>query len=393
MVEISRFFNATEQDDRVYEADDLGKFFMNFLGNGFFLGLAVEPDGGNMSVALEEGSAFIEGYEYANTDDLILTHDSADAQYDRIDRIVLRLDRQQETRFIRARIKKGTAESGAEPPDLTRDDYIWELSLAQVKVEGGKSFIESSQITDERGDRDLCGRVEKPAKINDQVDDVDIKSPDTRAYQYHHETSTFRISGDVNESLMQAWLDDIGVSPSDYGRDLDQLRMHVETVGSRNDTGKQVVTIYDWSQQQNYKIYGRFHRASNSALSANTDWGSWHEEPLEQERTTTSGGSYCIRYTNGQQVCYSSGVSLTGVSNSTGALYRTLAQEWVVPAPFISDDENNVHVTYTTSGNDRWAATTGGIGDGETIPFRVFSTLSSPTKNTNVHIKAEGRWR
>ncbi|QQK75102.1 hypothetical protein HUG15_05770 [Salicibibacter cibarius] len=389
MVEVYRFFNSTEGDERLYEADDFGQFFQNFLSNGFFMGLGVSPEGGNMDVIVSEGSAFIEGYDYANTDDLTLTHDSADAQYDRIDRIVIRLDRRQEERTIHAAILKGTAEGDVEAPELTRDDYIWELSIAQVLIEAGKSFIEDSQITDERGDRDVCGRVERPAKINDQVHSVDIKRPTTRAYQYHHEASAFYIHGDNQSEIFQEWLDSIGIDHY-YGRDLSDLRMYVETYASQTDTGIQTVTIFDWAHQQNYQIYGKFNRASNR-LGADLTWGSWHEEVLEAERVESSAGSYCIRYTNGQQVCYHSGRSITGVSNSVGALYRTQAQNWVVPSPFL--EGSGVYVSITTTGNNRWAAVTGGTSDGETIPYRVFSAESDPSVNTDIRIKAEGRWR
>src|SRR5690625_885545 len=113
-----------------------------------------------MVVGVSSGSAMIEGHQYTNTDTKDLTVDGADSASDRIDRVVLRLDSNTDKRYIKAFIKKGETSSNPVPPELERTDYIYELSLAQVRIEAGKSFIDSSQITDERGDNDLMGRVQ-----------------------------------------------------------------------------------------------------------------------------------------------------------------------------------------------------------------------------------------
>ncbi len=109
---------------------------------------------------VNEGFAWIEGYMYKiEGGPFYLTHDLPDTQYDRIDRIVLRLDKSLEARAINAKVLKGTPAANPVPPALTRNDNVYEISLAQVRIMKGKSYIEGFQITDERLDASVCGLV------------------------------------------------------------------------------------------------------------------------------------------------------------------------------------------------------------------------------------------
>src|SRR5699024_911470 len=145
MAELYRFFNSIEGDERNYQAEDFAQFFKNYLGNGFFRGLGVTAND-TMEISVAPGAAMIEGHEYTNTSTKSLTLDLADSTNDRIDRIVLRLDRNTDKRYIKTLVKKGMVATDPKPPSLERNDYIWELSLAQVRIEAGKSYIDGSQI-------------------------------------------------------------------------------------------------------------------------------------------------------------------------------------------------------------------------------------------------------
>ncbi|GAK03128.1 hypothetical protein JCM19037_1422 [Geomicrobium sp. JCM 19037] len=46
------------------------------------------------------------------------------------------------------------------------DEWIYELSIARINVIGGQSFIEQSQIMDERYDEDVCGLVRSLLDLN-----------------------------------------------------------------------------------------------------------------------------------------------------------------------------------------------------------------------------------
>lgn len=163
MAEASRFFDSTPEDERYYSADEFAEYFRRLLTNGIFNGginLKVDCDGNNIQTYVQEGFAWLEGYMYKVQDEpFYLTHDLPDIQNDRIDRIVLRLDKSLEVRSINAKILKGMPAASPVVPALTRNDNVYELGMAQVRIIAGKSYIEGYQITDERLNTSACGLV------------------------------------------------------------------------------------------------------------------------------------------------------------------------------------------------------------------------------------------
>jgi hypothetical protein len=163
MPEKSGFFDSTAEDPREYTADEFAEYFRRLLTDGIFNGgtnLKVGATGTDMRTHILPGYAWIQGYMYKVYDEpLYLQHDLPDAQLDRIDRIVLRLDTSLEARSIRAMILKGTPAANPVAPSIVRENNIFDLSLAQVRIIAGKSYVEAFQITDERLDTNVCGLV------------------------------------------------------------------------------------------------------------------------------------------------------------------------------------------------------------------------------------------
>ncbi|WP_419877984.1 hypothetical protein [Brevibacillus centrosporus] len=161
MAEYYRFFDSTDEDQREYRASEFAEYFNLFLTSGVFHTddrLRVFGTGTNMQVFVEEGYAFLLGYMYkiANGAKYLSIAD-ADPTNDRIDRVVVRLDFNE--RVITAEVKQGAPAAAPVPPSLTRTQTVHEISLAQVRVIAGKSFIEQSQVTDERLNQSVCGLV------------------------------------------------------------------------------------------------------------------------------------------------------------------------------------------------------------------------------------------
>jgi len=159
-MEQSYFFNDVN-GDREYGMEDFALYFRKFLSSGVYH-QDNQPElrvttGAGLTTILETGSAFIEGYMYQNTEDITQTHNAADMTNPRIDRVVLRLDRNVNAREIKAVIKNGIPATNPVPPTLQRDDFIYEVSLAQVLINAGSTTINS--ITDERYDSSVCGFV------------------------------------------------------------------------------------------------------------------------------------------------------------------------------------------------------------------------------------------
>lgn len=170
-MEKSSFFNAQltgETYDRVYSSEDFARYFASFIGNGVFpnpsTNLQVKASN-NMTVILKTGKAWINGYSYENTSDLILNVDVADGVLGRIDRVVLRLDFT--NREIKCYVKKGVFSSSPVAPDLTRNSDVYELGIAELKIKNGVTTITQADITDLRQNSSYCGIVHG---VVDQVD-------------------------------------------------------------------------------------------------------------------------------------------------------------------------------------------------------------------------------
>ncbi len=162
MAEKYGFFDSTPEDKREYNMKEFAEYFARVLTNGIFNGgtnLQVTCTGSDINSVLNPGYAWINGYMYRNDSDLPLAHDLPDSVSDRIDRIVLRLDLSLTGRYLRAFVLKGTPADEPVAPELTRNETVWEISLAQVRIIHGKSFIEAAQIADERLNQDVCGLV------------------------------------------------------------------------------------------------------------------------------------------------------------------------------------------------------------------------------------------
>ena len=159
MPEFSLPFDSIASDEREYPAEQFVQYLKPLINTGILTDpdtLKVEASEG-MTVQVQTGYAWIEGYVYSLYDvPLPVTLAGADNTLDRIDRIVLRLDLSLSARSIEVKVLQGEPANNPVPPALTRDANTYELSLAQVRVVGGRSFIEAADITDERGDTELC---------------------------------------------------------------------------------------------------------------------------------------------------------------------------------------------------------------------------------------------
>jgi len=155
----SGFFNSSG-GDRVYSAADFASYFGSLVSNGIFTlsadNLRVEA-AASMNVLVRPGGAFINGYNYQNTEDLQLTISTADGINSRIDRVVIRWS--QTDREIVAAVKAGVASASPVPPALTRTSNVYELGIADIAVGRAVTSIVAGDITDTRLVSALCGSV------------------------------------------------------------------------------------------------------------------------------------------------------------------------------------------------------------------------------------------
>lgn len=202
-MERSSFFNAElkgEEYDRVYLAEDYARYFASFIGNGIFpipsTNLQVIADGTTMNLTLKQGKAWINGYFYENTEDLTLSIDVADGVLNRIDRVVVRLDFI--NREIKTYVKKGTFASSPVAPTLQRNADMYELALADIRIDKGVTKLVQADITDLRNNNNFCGLV---AGVVQQIDTTNLFAQFQSTFDIWFENIKDQLSEDAAGNL------------------------------------------------------------------------------------------------------------------------------------------------------------------------------------------------
>lgn len=228
MAEKSAFFNAqldasTSTYDRTYAAEDFAEYFSRFISNGVFpnpsTGLqVVAANNPNMTVVLNIGYAYINGYTYENTEKLTFSIDVADGVLSRRDAIFIRYDLA--NRCIKAYKAKGTASPTPVAPTPLRTGDYWDLCVAIIHVDNGVTKIEQSLIEDTRLDTNLCGIVHG---LVTQVDTTTLYN------QIQTDLNNFQT---ISEARFNAWFADInsklGTAPAT------NLQNQINTLDSKN---------------------------------------------------------------------------------------------------------------------------------------------------------------
>lgn len=166
-MEKSSFFTSLN-GDRKYKASEFAEYFSTFIGNGVFPNPSTNLDvvsNGDMTITIRPGFAFINGYMYHNTDNLVLTISHSDSVLRRVDRVVLRCDFIK--REIKANIKEGLFSDVPVAKELQRDVDAYEICVAEIKVNSGVIQIQQSEITSTKLDSNLCGIVTQTVKTID----------------------------------------------------------------------------------------------------------------------------------------------------------------------------------------------------------------------------------
>lgn len=147
-------------DDRVYTAEDVRKPYDTVFSDGIMpdadgtagSNLNVTTPGG-MKVSVAPGHAKLGGAWFENTAAYVITLDNGSAS-ERYDCIIIRNDDNVDVRAPSIYVK--SLSSVPTIGDLTRDENIYEICVAYVKVAALASGISASDIVDTRTDGSLC---------------------------------------------------------------------------------------------------------------------------------------------------------------------------------------------------------------------------------------------
>ena len=147
---------------RSYSSDVIATILAKYFCNGVFASpttclQVVQAD--DMTVTVKAGAANINGRQFYEETDRVLTVQAASATLDRIDTVVLRLNLAQTALTIDLYIVQGTAAATPTAPELTRNATVWELGLANLFISKGCTTVTQERITDTRLDTERCGIV------------------------------------------------------------------------------------------------------------------------------------------------------------------------------------------------------------------------------------------
>lgn len=151
------FFYPSQNHDRVYNTSSMEHWLKKFFTSGVFTGELQVTANNDMTITLSGGYSNVDGkVKFFQTEQEMLL-ETAHATYDRIDSIVI--ERNDSERDIFAKVVTGGYSSNPVALVPIRENGIYQLVVAQIRVSHGAVRITQADITDTRADPRLCGIV------------------------------------------------------------------------------------------------------------------------------------------------------------------------------------------------------------------------------------------
>ena len=149
----SGFYNS-QNGDRRYSAEDFGRIFNGIITDGVFAAIGskmfVRAVSG-MRIAVGSGRAWIDGTWVNNDTDFNLQLANGASVGDRIDMVVLEVNREDNVRAASIKVISGTASSSPTDPTLENSGRTIQKPLAKIYVVQGASTINQARITNLTG--------------------------------------------------------------------------------------------------------------------------------------------------------------------------------------------------------------------------------------------------
>lgn len=144
----SGFFNSMNHD-RMYDADDFNSIFDGIITDGVFGNIGKRfqvTQTGGMTVNIGTGKARLHQIFVENDANLLLTIPQSDVLLNRIDSIVVHVDKTVNGRVGNIVVKKGVPSQNPVIPLLENDGQIYEMPIANIKVNANVNKITASDI-------------------------------------------------------------------------------------------------------------------------------------------------------------------------------------------------------------------------------------------------------
>lgn len=157
----SGFFNSVN-GDRVYNAEQMSSIFEGLITDGVYEAvgdkLAVQSSGG-MTIHVASGRGWCKKHWFNNTTPYQMTLEASDVTLNRWCAVCIKVDESDSVRDAKPSLKYSEYATAPVKPEPENSETVKELILAYVYIKAGASEITASDITDTRGNSELCGWV------------------------------------------------------------------------------------------------------------------------------------------------------------------------------------------------------------------------------------------
>lgn len=201
----SGFFNSLNGDRR-YNAEQMSAIFDGVINDGIFsnIGTAftVSADSG-FTVNVGIGRAWFDSIWVYNDAILPLTLDEPEFVLDRIDAVIIEIDKTEEVRSGSVKIIKGSPASSPQRPTLIKNAYITQYPLAYIEVNSGRLSIAQSKITSMIGTSD-CPYITGILQVQ-SIDNIVTQWKAQWEEWYANQTETGEIQLDQMTNAWDQW--------------------------------------------------------------------------------------------------------------------------------------------------------------------------------------------
>lgn len=370
--------------DRAITSKEYRNLFLKYFTEGVFPNPSDNfqiVENSSQGALVKKGYANVRGVLIELKQDIPITFEQADS-LDRIDRVVLRHNDTKSVRYADVVILKGSPSNSPQAPNITRDETIWDIVLADVRIRKNSSNVTQAQITDRRLDSELCGIVAGTIKEVDTTTLYNQIQSDLSQFKENEQAEFLewfeKIKGQLGED--QAGNLQLQVNELDARTDTLEEAMYTGDIiqtgsqysGGASDYGIEVLRIEGAYQQDGIPspelpIEPKFFHATNFYTSGkNLFDGQLELGSIDNLTGELSSDNKCLRSKNFIRVIQNSTVTL---SNDLG--YACYIYEY---------DSNKGFIKYTSKSE------TNTLKLSDSTNFIKFRSVSGQTQN-NLNVK------
>lgn len=147
------FYNSLN-GDRKYNAEQMSSIFNGIINDGVFMSIGDHLNvtaGEGMSVIVGSGRAWFDSTWTYNDAPLPLEIDPSDPVLDRIDLVVLEVNKEEAVRSNSIKIVKGIPSTSPTAKALLKTEFVTQYALAQVSIPNGRYQLTQADLTNKVG--------------------------------------------------------------------------------------------------------------------------------------------------------------------------------------------------------------------------------------------------